>query len=243
MKRKSPINIIVIFLLFLIVVPASVAAGETKNSLEFGLFNMPPFYTLEDGKPAAGICVEVMEGLLRSAAIPYHMKVYPTARLYFNLASGKTDLFVGIKEVAEYKDKVLFSEAPVADAELGIYYREGTLPIQSKSDFVGKRIIVVRGYSYAGLIKYLEDPKNNIRLEVTDSHQDALNMLEMRRADYFLDYTMTVEDLLLEHPELHIRHTVYNTFPLYLIVSRNTPGAEEIMGRLTKEWKLARRNK
>ena len=236
LAKMRPMKSLFIFLFLVgLCLPPPLASAEPLG-LEFGVFNMPPFYTLEDGKPVGGICIDIMENLLKRADIPYYMKVYPTARLYFNLASGKTDLFVGIKEVATYKDHVLFSKSPVAKAELGVYYREGRAPIETKQDFIGKRIIVVRGYSYAGLIRFLEAPENNIRIEVTDSHQDALKMLELRRADYFLDYTTTVENYLKNMPDLHIKHTVYNVLPLFLIVSKKTPDAENVLARLMAEW-------
>jgi ABC-type amino acid transport substrate-binding protein len=236
MAGKLKSGSLALFLLLLLLLRTTSAMAEVSRPLEFGVFNMPPFYILEDGKPVGGICIDIMETLLRRAALPYRMRVYPTARLYANLASGKTDLFIGIKEVSTYKDQVLFSNSPVAEAELGIYYKRGSAPLQTRDDFIGKRIIVVRGYSYAGLINFLNDSKNNIRLEITDSHKDALKMLELKRADYFLDYTITVENYLKDMPGLHIENTIFNTFPLYLIVSRKTPGAEEIMERLMKVW-------
>lgn len=211
-------------------------------TLEFGIFKMAPFYNVKNGKSQGGICTDIMEKILKKADLPYEIKIYPAPRLYSNLSTGKTDLFIGIKEAYVYKNDVIFSERPVSKAVLSVYTL-GQEQIHKKEDFAGKSVIIVRGYAYGGLIKFLKDPKNNIRLETTAAHTHALKMLKAKRADYLLDYKLTIDETLEKNPVPGIKSSIISQIPLYLIVSKATKNAPHIMDKLTKAWKEIQKNK
>lgn len=227
-------------ILLMLLVQMNCLQASEKPQLEFGIFKMIPFYNVKDGQSAGGICTDIMENVLQEAQYPYEIKVYPASRLYHNLATGKTDVFVGIKDVPAYKEKVLFSREPVSEAILGVYTFEKKL-IQRKEDLIGKRVIVVRGYAYGGLINFLEEPTNKILLEVATTHEDGLKMIKGERADYFLDYTFTVDEYLKIHPMPELKHSILSSIPLHLIVSKATPNAEEIMDHLDQAWNRIRK--
>jgi len=196
---------------------------------------MAPFYNVIDGKPAGGICTDMMVNILEKANIPYKIRIYPTPRLYSNLTSGETDTFIGIKNVSRYKNKVIFSQKPVSEAVLGVYTLQKKT-ILKKEEFIGKSVIIVRGYSYGGLINFLKDPKNHIQLEVASTHEAGLRMLKGKRADYFLDYVNTVNSYLKDIPIPNVKYSIIDRIPLYLIVSKSTPNAESIMKKLEDSW-------
>lgn len=205
------------------------AASPAK--VEFGMFDMPPFYNVKNGAPTGGICYDIMTKMLEKAKIPYVAQVYPAPRLYANLISGKTDVFIGIKNVPAYKDKVLYGETPVSNAELGVYSLRAP-PVKTKMDLIGKSVIVVRGYGYGGLIDFLKDPANKIHLFETTTHLSALKMLEGKRGDYLLDYTATINDILKDNPNPKITLSILSNIPLYLIVSKATPNGGQLLEKL-----------
>lgn len=207
------------------------ATALNASTIEFGMFDMPPFYNVKDGVPTGGICYDIMINMLEKAKIPFVAKVYPAPRLYANLVSGKTDVFIGIKDVPVYKDKVLYGATPVSQAELGVY-SIGSSPIKTKMDLVGKSVIVVRGYGYGGMIEFLKDPLNKVQLSDASTHESALKMLKMKRGEYLLDYTATINDILKKEPYPQITYSVLNSVPLYLIVSKSTLGGEQILTKL-----------
>lgn len=196
---------------------------------------MAPFHGVKDGKSTGGISTDIMVNILKEAKIPYRVRIYPAPRLYLNLATGKTDVFIGIKNVPSYKDKVIFSKKAVSEAALGVYTLQKKL-ILKKEDLIGKSVIVVRGYRYGGLLHFMKNPKNHVQLEVATTHENGLRMLKRKRAHYFLDYTNTVDIHLLDVPIPNIKYTVIDRVPLFLIVSKSTPNAESIMKGLELAW-------
>lgn len=224
--NKSLIFSILLSLLF-----SSNNHAAKPSPIEFGMFDMPPFYTVKDGRPTGGICYDIMIQMLEKAKLPYETRVYPAPRLYANLVNGKTQVFIGIKNAPVYKDKVLYGQTPVSNAELGVYSIAAP-SVKTSKDLIGKSVIVVRGYAYGGLIDFLKDPRNKIQLMDTTTHQSALKMLEGKRGEYLLDYTATINEILKFSPNPKLKLSVLSNIPLYLIVSKSTPQAQKLLDKL-----------
>ena len=179
---------------------------------------------------------DMITKILKRASIDYVAKDYPPKRLYKNMADGKTDIWVGVKEVPVYEGKIIHSDFPIFQIELRVYtIGDKELP-SVKEELRLKNIITIRGYSYGGMIKFLEDPENKISTNPTNSHKSALLKLKAGRADYLLDYKYPV---LRELETTEVNNLKYNTLvkiPLYIMVSKKTQKADEILHRMEKAY-------
>ncbi len=65
--------------------------------------------------------IDIVTAVLDRASINYRIKGYPAKRLYRNLASGKTNIFLGPKKVPVYEGKTLHSKFIIAEGDLRVY--------------------------------------------------------------------------------------------------------------------------
>lgn len=203
----------------------------TINNLEIkvGTMIFPPFYVVDKDKNISGIYLDIMVKTLQHAKIRYNLDFYPTKRLYRNLKSGKTDLYLGIKGSPEYHDHVLYSTTKVSQIQMRIYATGDTPLPKTKEEINNHKIITMRGYSYGGLINYFSDPKNNIEVTSTSEHRSSFLMLKEHRADYVINYKHPSNIVLrnLDIPDL--KYTNFYDAKVYFIVSKALPNAEKIL--------------
>ncbi|MBF0231683.1 MAG: transporter substrate-binding domain-containing protein, partial [Desulfamplus sp.] len=127
------------------------------------------------------------------------------------------------------------SNNKITQIDLKIYTRQETPLLKTKEELKGKKILTIRGYSYGGFIKYLEDPTNNIELDVTDGHELAFKKLQGKRADYLLDYSAPAEKTLKSVTIPGIQNHSISLLDVFLIISKKTPDA----GNLSKKLEQA----
>lgn len=218
------------FILFIMIVGVWFPYAVNAEALQVGYLEFPPFTFTNDEKKPDGIFVNITEHILNTAQLSYNIKKYPPARLYSDVAKGDVHIWPGIKGVPAHKDTTLASESTVFKITLNVYSIGDKSPIQSKDDLKGKNIIVLRGYSYGGLIKFLEDPNNNIQIKgKVNSHESAFKMLTKQRADYVLDYKYPSDKVLKNLDIPRLTHTTISVLPAQWIVSKATPNAEDVV--------------
>ena len=169
--------------------------------------------------------------LLERAGIPWRAAPYPASRLFSNLQNGTTSFSILVRG-SSLEACCLFSRQPVYRTELKVYYLGDKPSVKSKNDLAGKRIITIRGYSYAGLLKFIGDPANRIVNEVAGTHKAAFEMLAAQRADYVVDYASAAGDILAESPQEDLRSNPIDRLDIYLVLSKSYPDAEKLMVRL-----------
>lgn len=169
--------------------------------------------------------------LMERVGIPWHASPYPASRLFGNLQNGTTSFSILVRG-SSLEACCLFSRQPVYSTELRVYHLGNKPPVKSKDDLVGKRIITIRGYSYAGFLKFIGDPANRIVNEVAGTHKAAFEMLAAQRADYVVDYASAAGDILAESPLEDLRSNPIDRLDIYLVLSKSYPDAEKLMGRL-----------
>ena len=175
--------------------------------------------------------LRLAEAMFGKAGIPWRSKTYPAARLFSYLQDGTSQFSMLVKSPS-LEACCLSSRKPVATTELRAYRRANTPPIRSKEDLVGKEVIAIHGYSYAGLLNFLKDPANRIGNNSTVSHDSAFVMLERGRADYLLDYAGPAAEVLAAHPIKDMEYDVISRLDVHLILARSYPDATSVMSRL-----------
>lgn len=226
--KKFNLIFLLIFLSFNTIVKA--------ETVKVGLFDFPPFYINDGSKQFNGSLVKLLHEIFKKANLKYEMEMYPVKRLYLALASGEKHVFIGVKNAPEYEGKVYYSKKPVTTIKLCAFSIGETPLIHSKEDLNGKNVILVRGYSYAGLINYFKDPKNKMDLHYATAHDDGISMLRVQRAKYLVDYLDAGEEYLKKQKNIDLKCSVITTAKLHIIVSKAAPNASELFQKLEKAY-------
>lgn len=203
------------------------------SPLRVGVLHIPPLAEVRSPTDISGPLIHYIHRLLQSAGLAYRMEGFPARRLYRNLAAGESQFSVGVKNVPEYEGKVLYSEQPVYSLHLRLYRLPGTPEIRQLSALQTQRLIVIRGYSYGGLLEPLKQRPMGLQWKDANTNYKALDMLQLRRGDYLLSYAEPIEQLLRQRPQT-LEHEVLQELPMYLVLSRATPHAESLMARLNQ---------
>jgi polar amino acid transport system substrate-binding protein len=104
----------------------------------------------------------------------------------------------------------------------------GTPNATSLEDLDNQSLAVINGFSYGGFITKVTDPANNIRLQHTSSHLNALKMLLSGRVDYLLDYEKPVNETLAGMPPVKLLKHLMVTLKMGFMVTTNTPYGERL---------------
>ena len=176
--------------------------------------------------------VKLAGPLFEKAGIPWHPQDYPAKRMFANLREGvsKFSMLVNAKSILQ--DCCLVSKEPVAVVEIRVFHDKKMPAIKSRDDLNGKSIITIRGYSYAGTLKYIQDKKNNINNNPAPNHHAAFSMYENGRADYVLDYAFPAAEVLEKSPIKDLTFSTLKQTNVYLILHKDYPDAENVMARL-----------
>ena len=214
----------------------SFAASErrpevTGASLEFGYVEFPPFFFTAENGQADGLLIRLAGEVFRKLDQPWHAAAYPATRLMENVNKGITQTTMLIRHPT-LDDTAIYGQTPVATIRLRAYWRGDKAPIKSKQDIAGKSVIILRGYGYSGWIKFIKNPKNNIRYNIADSHRSAFEMLQKGRADYVLDYHSPATQALSQMDIPSPNNSLVQEFDVFFIVSGEVPGAKALSSQV-----------
>ncbi len=228
--KKVFLNIFTLCVLTLIVPVDSHAADNID--IKYGYPNQSIFVATINGKeqPTTPMLF-VADELFKRANLTWRATAYPAKRLFNNFKNGKTNFSILVR-ASSLLDSCIFSKKPVYSTTLNLYYIGNKTPITKKEDLSGTRVATIRGYSYGKLRKFIEDPKNNITNEVTNTHSSALRMLELGRVDYVLDYASAAEDIIAENSISNLQSNTLSQLKIFLVLSKSYPNANELMNRL-----------
>ena len=207
--------------------------AESKHSttLILGYVEFPPFtFTNSSGKPD-GFYIKKIEQVLDSKDFRHKAISLPTKRLIKYLEIGDVDIFVSINRRQELRDIALIGQQIVGTISLNIY-SIGNKKLSRLGTLQNNPIIILRGYNYGGFIDYILDQKNRITPFVANTHESALNMLALKRANYLLAYQKPIDILLKKTPIEGINSVNLSQLPLYITVSKQTPQADELLNQL-----------
>lgn len=237
MKKGEDLMRFILSVFFIICFTGSALAmnhSGTDNAIEieYGYPDQSIFVASVDdkGHPTSPM-MRLVEVLMERANLSWRAIPYPAKRLFYNLQNGKTNFSILVK-ASSLQDSCLFSREPIYTTSLSLYYFGGKQPITSKEDLVGKKIITIRGYSYAELLSFIEDPGNRITNVVAGTHRAAFEMLKAGRADYLLDYTSAAGDILSKKTDLDIRFSPLRQLDIFLVLSKSHPNARQLMRKM-----------
>lgn len=176
--------------------------------------------------------VKLAGPLFEKAGIPWHPQDYPAKRMFANLRDGTSKFSMLVNAESILQGCCLVSKDPVAVVEIRVFHHKDAAPIKSREDLNGKNVITIRGYSYAGTLKYIQDEANKITNNPAPSHDAAFNMFASGRAEYVLDYAFPAAEVLEANPIKDITFSTLKQTNVYLILHKDYPDAENVMARL-----------
>lgn len=213
---------------------ASVAAEppERPPPAIIAAFNdAPPMAFTNDKGEVDGALIRVARSLFAAATLPWSGGAYPAPRLIKGMQDGSFNFSMLVRMPA-LAECCLFSAIPVIVQEPRVYFLAGTPPVADKEGLAGRSLIVVNGFTYAGLIQYVRDPANAMVVEVAETLDAAFRMLAAGRADYLLSYEANAQAVLAVRPVQGIESRIIGRIPVYLVLSKAYPDAAATLVRL-----------
>lgn len=238
--KKGAVSKVAVSAVFFLLLPLSYGYSD---SLKVGASFAPPYYTIK-GENVSGIFGDLMSKVISEAGFAFIWKPYPTKRLYTNLINGEIDVYLGPLEPAfeGFNKFVIHSHFSPVSIELRSFYFGNKPEITKKEDLSDKNILIIRGYTYGGLINYILDPKNDVKYREIKSFDQAIKLLELKRADYHLDYRKTGEIYLEKNFTPGLKHSTLFGVDLYFMVSKHHSIAETILARIEDSFRKIKRN-
>ncbi|HYH37848.1 MAG TPA: amino acid ABC transporter [Azospirillum sp.] len=184
----------------------------------------------ERGEPDNPL-LRVASALFGRAGIPWRGKDYPATRMFNHLRDG-TAQFSMLVKAPVLQECCLLSATPVTRSEVRVYRTAGKPPVRALEDLAGRRVITIRGYSYGGMLGFLNDPANRITNHAALKHDDAFAMLEAGRGDYLLDYAGPAAEVLATRPIEGVESDLLSRQDVFLVLSKSYPDAPAVLARL-----------
>jgi polar amino acid transport system substrate-binding protein len=190
-------------------------------------------FTNEPGQ--ARFALDLVEAALGRIGVTARTTIVSAAEFTPALVSGRYD-----GSAAAWKDpdreRVLIFSQPYLENRLVLVGRHGAdVSAKGLADLAGKRVALVGGYSYGGVID-----KAGPVLVHSQSEEDSLSRLLKGEVDYTLMDELVVEYIQRNHPQesskrLQIGVTSLITRELHLALRRNMPSAESIVSRFNAQ--------
>ena len=207
-------------------------ANDSKVKIQYGYPDQSIFVSTVNGKeqPTTPMLF-VADELFKRAGLTWRATAYPAKRLFKNLKNGETNFTILVR-ASSLIDSCIFSKKPIYTTNLNVYHIGDKPAITKKEDLIGARVATIRGYSYGKLLKFIDDPKNKISKEVTNTHSSAFRMLELGRVDYLIDYASAADDIISQNSISDLRLNTLSNLDIYLVVSKSYPNAQNLMNKL-----------
>lgn len=201
------------------VLPA-VAQEPSLAEVEVLYVNMPPYtFTDPQGQPQ-GILNRLTGEILGQQGIQANFVEVPLEQLFSRISKGHNGVVHLIGAFPVPKQKLSFSQRPLAYLQLNAYYLNAP-PVQKLSDLRGKQVILVKGYTYGYLRDYLQLPENRVKLIVVDSHQQAIKLLDRQPNLYLLNYEKPFVTAVGNVEAQRLNQYLLSEIPVYWASAKN----------------------
>jgi len=197
-----------------------------------------PLFYLQGGV-AKGQLINLANAVTKHAGYDLKTHKFPTKRMARMIARGEMDLWIGLPNLEEFKDKVLIGDTSLMSIRLNSYRLSHTHQITTIDNFKGKKVILMRGYSYGGMLRYFLDPKNEVTITYADRHEQALSILAHQRAEYLLEYELPIlKALNIIEKTANFNFHVDNIgeYGAHFVVSKKTANASIVLQDLEEAY-------
>ena len=232
MKNSLIISVVIIGIL----IPGVALPADSARTVKVGYIEFPPvFSTNTAGKPE-GVLIDLTGKVLEKAGYNWNATSFPVKRMARNLVTGDIDLWVGLATLPVFQGKTLIGDSEVLKITLQSYTIGVKPPIKSKESLSGKKIIIIKGYSYGGWINYITNSENSVAFTGTQNHTSAFKMLQAGRADYLLNYKLPSDTVLKKMAVPNLHYNTISQFGAHFVVSKKTYKAETLLMNIERAY-------
>ena len=186
----------------------------------------PPIEYMDSSNKPAGIFIDITKAVLDNAGIDFEFVHLPISRAYLYIKEGHVDLWPGLSGIPALQGYVLEGHSTPAKITLSAWHLKNNPKINNISDLAAKKVILINGYTYGGLLYKITKPEFGMTAFYTPGHLSGLKMLQLGRGQYFLDYNEPVFNQLETYSVDDLNHSVLNTRNGAFIISKKTPKAQ-----------------
>ncbi len=215
----------VTMVLVAIAAPSSWAeAPGHAGVLRIAYNEFPPFAHHTKSGEASGLIIDMTRKVVEEAGYTPEFLFLPVSRIYLYLKNGSVDVWPGLTDIPQLQGEVLESWAQPLTVQLSAWYLDGKPPLNHFDDLNGKTVIVIAGYTYAGLIQWLQE-SDEILVTEAPTHRAAIDMLKRHRGDYVLDYQAPVQEILTQPSDSVVRESEVRSRTVAWLFSLANPRA------------------
>jgi ABC-type amino acid transport substrate-binding protein len=215
----------VLGLLCLLAGPMAPVRSETVT---FAIRPFPPYVTVVDGK-LQGSAVDLINNVARLSGFTAAILELPGKRTTAELLSGALDVSLNAPQ-PDLADKTLMSDK-LTTIGVSVAWRAGTRPVTALSDLADHLLIAIYDYAYLGMRDRIAQIRPPVALIEAYNHREALKLLEIGRAPYFLVYDDPLRALAAQQP-FKIESLRLAAADFHFILARNNPRAAPLLDRI-----------
>lgn len=201
------------------------------QQLSFGYIEFPPYYGTVEGKPQ-GTLIDLLGRITERTGIGFRPEAMPTRRLMESVVAGTVDSTILVGQPEPFNGTTLMSRHTTHNVTLIAISREDAGAISNPDGLKGHKVLGLAGYTYGGLIDFLKDPANNIRLSEARTVEQALALVSAGRAEYLLYYREPLDSAYNGNPGPWLRTQTLSRLPGHIFLSNKVTDARVIMERL-----------
>lgn len=189
----------------------------------------PFFYTDLDGQ-VKGILIKLGTDIISTAGYDVDYIIQPPKRIPLALGDGTVDVWIGLTDILNEVSYI--GDNVVATMDFTNYTIGPKEVIKSPEDLIGKKIVILRGYSYGGWINFIRDNDDKIDYYEVNSQEAAIKFLKAGRADYLLSYKAAIDKLIADNPVENLSAQLISSFDMRIAVSKKYPRSKELLSEL-----------
>jgi polar amino acid transport system substrate-binding protein len=175
--------------------PALADPSQPRQILQVGYTDFAPFTYQNSRGQAAGEFIDITRKAGVEAGYATEFVFLPPSRLLLHLRNGMVDLAPSASGTPLLVYETLESWISPVTLELHAWHLNTTETLKTFDQIRHKRVIVINGYNYGGLMSWMEK-QSDINLTEAPDHRAAIDMLKRNRGDYLLDCQRPVQELL-----------------------------------------------
>lgn len=191
---------------------------------------------MDSSNKPAGRFIDITKAVLDNAGINFDFVHLPISRTYLYIKDGSIDVWPGLSGIPALQSYVIEGHSTPITITLSAWHLKGSPKIENINDLTTKKVILINGYTYGGLLYKITKPEFGMTAFYTPGHLSGLKMLKLGRGQYFLDYNEPVFNQLETYSVDDLIHTKLNTRNGTFIISKKTPNAQQLRQALDQSY-------
>ncbi|HLA31135.1 MAG TPA: transporter substrate-binding domain-containing protein [Pseudomonas sp.] len=211
------------------------APAAQQAPIRVGYIEFPPYsYTDAQGQPA-GHLLDFFRLVAQRAGYQTQFTAYPSYRLFKSMETGLIEMSPSLVRHPVMSQYTVRSRYLVARVLLNLYYRDQPPPAQLEQ-LRNTRLLRIQGLVYPGspLAALAKDPGNGIVQITAPTHLAAVQMMQLQRADYLLDYQDPAETAFKEGNLPPLPHVTLLQQDFTIAFSLVSPRAQQLRDELDR---------